>query len=353
MVNIDFETRKDIVERMDRKQIAPDMFHQAAVSIFAMVDRDVYRRFVTSDNYKEMFEPVGGASKPGAARAKRRHSFAVVPMEEKYTELDSIAESFALSGHVKDRRYHLKKYHLCFKGCRLADWLIERGYTKNRAGAAAIAQRMYDANVIRHVVDEKEFEDTDQLYTLQNKTALQSNHSPLELCGREKCFTGDLLLKGVHYMRVFAVLALESKKLYLFRHNLAKEPIMKIKLKGTKYKSFTQTPEDQLSSDEFALLDASARNRGATASGARGEKAAAPAAPTVSAAREPREPICYLQLDTPSRSLDFRVDSVASFHEWATRLAQLGVTPMSGAQTEEGEADAGGVVRHRKDSSMH
>lgn len=54
MVNLNFEMQKSLGDAMDNKSYPHDLFHQAAVAVFNMVESDVYRRFLATQEYRDM-----------------------------------------------------------------------------------------------------------------------------------------------------------------------------------------------------------------------------------------------------------------------------------------------------------
>ena len=105
---------------------------------------------------------------------------------------------------------------------------------------------------------------------------------------------------------------------------------MKVKLKGAKFVIFSQDEEKggKASGSSAAMDDPfdfgntqAARSRAATV----------PVKSLLAPMAVSREPICYLQLDTPTRALDFRIESVKAHAEWAAALAKCGVQLMKKA----------------------
>jgi hypothetical protein len=152
-------------------------------------------------------------------------------------QLKEIVEKFAGSGVAKDRMYRLKKYPLAFRGSRLVDWLITSDYAKNRPAGVALGQRLYDNNMIRHVVSGlTEFDDRDLMYTLRPKEALLDCPSAKTAINAEgEHQNGWLLLKGVYYQRVYVVIDIGPKVIFVYSSPQAQHPRMRMHLKGATY----------------------------------------------------------------------------------------------------------------------
>lgn len=51
---------------------------------------------------------------------------------------------------IKDRRYHLKVYEMCFVGHEMVDWLLKKGEVESRSEAVAMMQKLLDNGVVHH-----------------------------------------------------------------------------------------------------------------------------------------------------------------------------------------------------------
>lgn len=60
---------------------------------------------------------------------------------------------------VKTRRYHLRKYRMCFIGSETVDWMVEAlGITREQA--VLLGQRMCQRKIFHHVTDDHDFKDS-------------------------------------------------------------------------------------------------------------------------------------------------------------------------------------------------
>jgi hypothetical protein len=68
-----------------------------------------------------------------------------------------------------------------------------------------------------------------------------------------------------------------------------------------------------------------------------------------------KEAICYLQLETPQRVVDFRFDSAKAHAEWVGHLLKCGVVqqaPLTAKEREEREAAAAAKAASPKRKSL-
>jgi hypothetical protein len=64
---------------------------------------------------------------------------------------------------IKDRRHLLKVYPQCFVGSEAVDWLVAR-HQLSRPQAVKLGERMFDAGIFHHVLDEHSFKDIGYFY---------------------------------------------------------------------------------------------------------------------------------------------------------------------------------------------
>jgi len=65
---------------------------------------------------------------------------------------------------IKDRKYRLKKYQMCFVGSDAVDWMVKSLGFKNRADAVALGRILFERGVFHHVCDDHNFEDKFYFY---------------------------------------------------------------------------------------------------------------------------------------------------------------------------------------------
>lgn len=184
---------------------------------------------------------------PSFSKRRKEHSFAVVALEDKYSELDNIASEFQRTSNCITDHGFLKKIKSAFRGHELVSWLVERQLAKQRPAAKAIAQRMLDAFIVRHVYEEMEFDDSDKLYTFINPAAdgatLEEFRSKAA-ASNSSTHQGYLLLKGVHYNRMYLLLHREKRKLFFYRsHHATSCCILKLHLKGASMRIFSDNKD--------------------------------------------------------------------------------------------------------------
>lgn len=74
---------------------------------------------------------------------------------------------------VRDRRWRLRQYTMCFVGREAVDWIVQREGV-SRATAVRIGRRLVALGLIAHVLAEHDFEDADLFYVFTNTPDGQS-----------------------------------------------------------------------------------------------------------------------------------------------------------------------------------
>lgn len=65
---------------------------------------------------------------------------------------------------IKNRRYHLQWYKMCFKGNELVSWLLDHQHISTREEGAAVGCSMLMHGIIHHVCDDHNFKDDALFY---------------------------------------------------------------------------------------------------------------------------------------------------------------------------------------------
>lgn len=115
---------------------------------------DAYVRWVS-----EQAVPVaGGAVTPRAVATAG---------EEAQAPLHELCQRLASTGglDIRDRVYRLHRYERCFVGREAVDW-VTRHLTVSRSAALRIGRQLMALGLMRHVLDEHDFEDADLYYRL-------------------------------------------------------------------------------------------------------------------------------------------------------------------------------------------
>lgn len=74
---------------------------------------------------------------------------------------------------MRDRRWRLRLYPMCFVGCEAVDWIVQREGI-GRAEAVRIGRRLVALGLIAHVLAEHDFEDADLFYVFTHAKDGQS-----------------------------------------------------------------------------------------------------------------------------------------------------------------------------------
>lgn len=136
---------------------------------------------------------------------------------------------------IKDRYYHLKKYHSCFVGSEAIDWFLANGFATTRQEGIQLGQQLLDADLVHHVVDEHNFEDKELFYRFrQDDPPHLSPAGPSVASLKQDCGTkfGSAQKKGLlKWYQAFFVLRPGDETLYEFRTDLHSTPTKKYPLK--------------------------------------------------------------------------------------------------------------------------
>lgn len=94
----------------------------------------------------------------------------------------ALARRLAMPGglDIRDRVYRLRVYPKCFSGREAVDWLV-RDQGMARPHAVEVGRRLLALGLIRHVVDEHDFEDGELFYCLVTESAEDAPDLPMPL----------------------------------------------------------------------------------------------------------------------------------------------------------------------------
>jgi len=82
------------------------------------------------------------------------------------SELLELATAIQNSSLCKNRRYHLRKFKNCLVGRELVDWFLLKELASTRADAVRLGKRLVLTGILKHVVDDHDFEDAYLFYRL-------------------------------------------------------------------------------------------------------------------------------------------------------------------------------------------
>jgi len=200
--------------------------------------------------------------------------------------------------------------------------LLATSYAKSRAAAVVLAQRLLDAQRIRNVVDDAEFEDSNSvLYTLSMRESLLSCPSASKLLHEdpEGVHSGFLFARGFRYNRFFVVLSRLRRMLYFFRNSKSRTPYLEVRLKNASYRLYFVNTRGQPTSGSGAVGISSPKNAKTIAAAAAFavENVVPRATRATSMFMFPskRESViksstCYLELYVATRAFVFRLDDI-------------------------------------------
>jgi hypothetical protein len=170
-----------------------------------MVEKDVYRRFVSSPEYKEMKT---SADPSIMLNTRKRMSFSTFQRFENFAELDEIRDnSVAHFLKIEPRRRRL-----AISGAELVDWLVHTHRAANRTAGVCIGQRLVEANLFesqhRASANNVDFRDNNSKYNIV-QIEQQKNFPELKqlisASAKEKIIVTDALKKGIFYQQLLLV----------------------------------------------------------------------------------------------------------------------------------------------------
>ena len=97
--------------------------------------------------------------------SQRQVAKVAVPNLEADLAMRALCERMAAQLDIRNRSYRLREYERCFVGREAIDWL-GRDQRVGRGEALRIARRLVALSLVRHVVDEHDFEDAELFYQL-------------------------------------------------------------------------------------------------------------------------------------------------------------------------------------------
>ena len=96
---------------------------------------------------------------------------------------------------VQTRNWHFHEYKNCFVGKEAVTWMIKNGLSKSRPTAVMLGQRWLNNKLIKHVVDDRGFEDQKYYYVFEDTRLLfgNGNVNALKSKGNHRKVTSMLL----------------------------------------------------------------------------------------------------------------------------------------------------------------
>jgi len=215
-----------------------DLFYKIERAIYNLVEKDSFLKFQNLQGFhirtKEEEADQARATRNYLRLRHREKSYILVPHLDSQDDLQSIKQEFWSHESVRTRWYKLQRWHSCFRGQDLVEWLMVSRDVPRRHLAIVIGQRMIDAGLVTQLsgqdVSLQEFHDTDALYYFPG---LVSRNACARILQTRSCVSGFLLIKGqVYYNSLFAVLSSEKKKMYFYNSKMDQAELFSISLVG-------------------------------------------------------------------------------------------------------------------------
>jgi len=299
-----------------------------------MTSKDVFRRFLSSKEYQRMIDDPLGTSEAYTKSRLNTFDFSMWNQEEDFDFLEDLAKSVLNGGLPKKHRVRLKKYRKSFTGAELIDWFIYKSYSRSRLAAVSLAQRLHECSLLTHVSDNPAFEDSkEHLYHIQDAKDVGAGWPTVStLLQQAEVFYGDVLLRGVLYHRLWAVLSKEHSRLFLFRSVAGMVAHSWISIKGMTATMHTAT-RTSVSSDDDWMSGAESKDSkdssGLVTGAGRAPGEARTFVPTVGGSPTPRpvtgqDQTSYIQLHTTDgRDYVFLLETELERLGWAKALRAL------------------------------
>lgn len=234
-VNIGSKAHAACLRQVEQDVFPRNTFAVSASVCFRLMDRDIFRRFLKSPEYNLIVcDPEEAHARYKQSRGQR-HSFSLLRVMENYATLDKIAEAILNEvNFCKTHRVGFSTYRNSFTGSDLVDWIIYSEHASLRPAAFTLAQRLNEAQLVQHVYDKDvEFADRDTTYYIVRLPKDRRRHWPkIEDLLKGRHVAGEMLLKGVHYNRVWVLLSTTQNKLFMYRPGPKQVPHSSINLRG-------------------------------------------------------------------------------------------------------------------------
>lgn len=239
LVNIDGETVERLLSSFQNDDISSTVFTRAADCVFNMIERDVYRRFLFSQEYKDMLAKTESQQMQEFEEKRRQDfDFAVCVLEEDYSTIFELADALFLASFCKTRRIGVRKFKRCFSGIDLVDFLVQYEYAATKMAGLFLAQRLIDAATMMPVEKCERLQYASNVFfqLVTHKAPSEKKWASWqELVVKPKAFYGEALVRGVRYCRVSMVLSPKDRMLFMWRSGENGEgPYNYLNLKGTK-----------------------------------------------------------------------------------------------------------------------
>ena len=351
MVNIDSALRRDLQAAMSEGDFPSTLFHPIAKAVYQLTETDVLPRYFQSSAFASLTQPGGwqALNDCSIGRGRRRsNSFSCVPMEERRVELEDVRTAFQCesSDDIGTHRKALTKYKDSFKGSSLLRWLLKVKVCESEAAAAAMGQRLMDAFLLWRCDDADEdtkgdFTADDTLYSLQPPESIDS------AVDEDSCDSAFVLVKGVHYTRLWLKVHRKKRKVSLHRDQFSTQTLFKASLRHatvTLHSRQCSSSSPSLSASDSSSASSSLNRSpyflavpSPTATPPRSSsRAVAPATPppsplSIDALSGVVTSACYLHFalrdsHAPRSELVLRVDDEKEARGWTQLLNELGVS---------------------------
>ena len=243
MVNIDSGLRRELQSALHNGDFVPTLFHPAAKAVYQLTETDVLPRYFLSSIFAALTLPGGwqAANDSTIGRGRRRtNSFSCLPMEERRVELEDMRTAFQTDA-AADIGTHRKgltaKYKDSFKGSVLLHWLLKVGVCEHEATATTMGQRLMDAFLLWRCEEGDEdsrgdFVADDTLYSLQPPEVIDTVDD-------DSCESAYVLVKGVHYTRLWMKVHRRKRKLSLYRDQHSTQTLFKASLRNASLTLYT------------------------------------------------------------------------------------------------------------------
>jgi Regulator of G protein signaling domain len=246
LVNLDSHSMDRTVAAFRSGEFRRALFDDAYTCIYAMMNRDVYTRFIQTPEYNDMVLESRNRRTSSVTESKshsisrfastsnlsRSHSF-VIPGLDDAKMLRSLLTSMEKQGVLQDRRSGITKYALSATSEEIVEFFLQHQCATIRPVAISLGQRMVDAGFLRFAKGPRVFEaGHDKLYTASPDPAVIKYEAAAKLCLKPDIVSGSLLYKGVKYNRVFAIALLKEGKLVLYRSKISKNALRIVELRS-------------------------------------------------------------------------------------------------------------------------
>lgn len=251
LVNLNAITRDSIEKAVVEGQVKVNLFDAGVTAVMTMVEKDVYRRFATSQESKNLLRESDAATFTHYLNNRqRRLSFSILQRKEDAAFLEAVMAALSFQKMLKTVRKGLAWFTDSIEGSHLIAYLHKEKYASSRPAAIAIAQRLVEGGYLTHTLDSTlEFMDTDHpanIYQAIDASALAKKFPliPSLFKVRENVF-GYLLYRGISYVRLWGAVSVEHMKLFLWRKEDGMHGHSALNLKGASVVFETGGEEDE------------------------------------------------------------------------------------------------------------